>query len=87
MGSILGADREQHGAMIRDYENDFTAGRNDWPHEHCWRRPCQLELEYTQIAQRRGGGDAMVIKDAVARIKETRSIDVTWWATCLFLGF
>ena len=31
MGLILGADRERHGAMIRNCENAFTAGRNEWP--------------------------------------------------------
>jgi hypothetical protein len=31
IGLLLGADRNRHGAMIREYENAFTAGRDEWP--------------------------------------------------------
>jgi len=30
-GFILGADRFRHGSMIRNFENAFTTGRNEWP--------------------------------------------------------
>jgi len=30
VGFILGADRSRHGGMIREFENAYTAGRDEW---------------------------------------------------------
>ena len=31
IGFILRADRSRFGAMIRDFDNAYTTGRNEWP--------------------------------------------------------